>query len=115
MPFIKPGFSKYSITRTFLNNFFSRITSPSLQYTLGGEHRPFIAKDIYQDFFPFNIYIEPLIKALLAKDYTLALSIGFLDIDTIDLALPEYLCPSKIPLMSIFEEAKNSYLLLQEE
>ena len=114
MPFIKPGFNKYSMTKTFLSKLISKKNNNNLQYTLGGEGRPFIAKDIYQDFFPFNIYIEPLIKALLSEDYSLAISIGFLDIDTIDLAIPEYLCPSKIPLMSIFEKAKVSYLLLNE-
>ena len=55
----------------------------------------------------FKRGLDP-VKALLAKDYLLAISLGFLDLDTKDLALAEYICPSKISLMKCFEEAKDS-------
>ena len=99
LPFIKPSFMR----------------SKSLQYKLGGEKRPFILKDIYQKHFPFHIYIEPLIKAILAKDFDLAISLGFLEIEKEDLCLAEYMCPSKISLMAIYEEGKKNYLELQEK
>lgn len=100
---------KYLRTRDYC------ITSLKLNESKLGEKRPFILKDIYQKHFPFHIYIEPLIKALLAKDYGLAISLGFLEIEKEDLSLAEYICPSKISLMAIFEEAKSAYLELQEK
>ena len=110
LPFIKPGFNKPTVTRAYLGGLFTKRKSFNPSYTLGGERRPFIVKDIYQKHFPLHIYIEPLIKALLAKDYPLAISLGFLEIDTNDLAICEYICPSKISLMSIFDNAKEDYL-----
>jgi Na+-transporting NADH:ubiquinone oxidoreductase subunit A len=112
LPFLKPGTNKSTVTRAYIGGFFKKRASFSPPYKLGGEERPFIAKDIYQPYFPLHIYIEPLIKALLAKDYSLAISLGFLEIDTDDLAICEYICPSKISLMSIFEKAKDDYLTL---
>lgn len=112
LPFLKPGIEKSTVTKTYVGGFFKKRASFSPPYRLGGEERPFIAKDIYQQYFPLPIYIEPLIKALLAKDFTHAISLGFLEIDTEDLAICEYICPSKISLMSIFSEAKEEYLAL---
>ena len=112
LPFLKPGLKKSTVTRTYLGGFFQKRKSFNPTYSLGGEERPFIVKDIYQKYFPLPIYIEPLIKALLAKDYEQAIALGFLEIDTNDLALAEYICPSKISLMSIFAEAKADFLTL---
>ncbi len=110
LPFLKPSLTKFSATKTTLGGFFKNAGPANLQYDLGGEPRPFILKDVYQKHFPFPIYIEPLIKALLAKDYPLAISLGFLEIEKEDLSLAEYICPSKISLMAIFERAKRDYL-----
>ncbi|MCH9617289.1 MAG: Na(+)-translocating NADH-quinone reductase subunit A [Chlamydiia bacterium] len=112
LPFLKLGTDKSTITRAYIGGFFKKRASFAPPYKLGGEERPFIAKDIYQPYFPLHIYIEPLIKALLAKDYSLAISLGFLEMDTDDLSICEYICPSKISLMAIFSEAKEEYLEL---
>ncbi|MCH9621144.1 MAG: Na(+)-translocating NADH-quinone reductase subunit A [Chlamydiia bacterium] len=113
--FTKLGIKKPTITKTYLGGFFKQRKFDNNSFCLGGEKRPFILKDIYEKYFPFNIYIEPLIKALLAKEYDIAISLGFLDLDSKDLAILEYICPSKIPLMSIFEKAKHDYLALIEK
>lgn len=110
LPFLKGGWSKATQTKTYLAGLLRR-KNLAPAFIIGGEERPFIVKDIYQNYFPMHIYIEPLIKALLAKDYDLAIALGFLEIDTKDLAICEYMCPSKIPLMSLFEEAKEGYLV----
>ncbi len=111
LPFLKLGWNKQTVSNTYLGGLFKKFRKLSPSQNLGGEERPFIIKDIYQKHLPFNVYIEPLIKALLAKDFDLAIKLGFLDIDSKDLALAEYLCPSKIPLMSLFEEGKKAYAL----
>jgi Na+-transporting NADH:ubiquinone oxidoreductase subunit A len=116
IPFLKLGINKFSVTNTYFGRFFKGFfKNKDLNYKLGGEERPFILKDIYKKALPLNIYIEPLIKALLAKDYPLAIDLGFLEIEAKDLALAEYICPSKIPLMHFFKVAKKDYLQLFEE
>ncbi len=111
LPFLKLGWKKPTASKTYLGGFFRNLRKLRPSQKLGGEERPFIIKDLYQKHLPFNLYIEPLIKALLSKDFDLAIKLGFLDIDSKDLAISEYLCPSKIPLMSLFEEGKKAYLL----
>lgn len=115
LPFAFPGFKQSTVTRAYMGGFFKKRSLSSLSYNLGGEMRPFVAKDIYQKHFPFNIYIEPLIKALMAKDYEQAIKLGFLDLVSSDFALAEYLCPSKIPLMSLFEKGRAGFIILQEK
>lgn len=115
LPFVKPGFTTRTQTKTYLWGLLGKNRSFSPTYKLNGEERPFILKDIYQDHLPLNIYLEPLLKALLAKNYDGAISLGFLDLDTDDLALAQYLCPSKLPLMQMFENAKVGYLQLNEK
>jgi Na+-transporting NADH:ubiquinone oxidoreductase subunit A len=111
LSFLKPGWKKPTISKTYLGGFFRKFRKLQPSQKQGGEERPFIMKDLYQKHLPFHVYIEPLIKALLSKDFDLAIKLGFLDIDSKDLALSEYICPSKIPLMRLFEEGKKAYLL----
>jgi len=110
LPFLTFGWNAPTVSKTYLGGFFRRFRKLQPSQRQGGEKRPFIMKDLYQKHLPFHVYIEPLIKALLAKDFDLAIKLGFLDIDSKDLALSEYICPSKIPLMRLFEEGKKTYL-----
>ncbi|MCH9811189.1 hypothetical protein K0U07_00325 [bacterium] len=108
-PFLKLGWSKPTQTKAYLSGLLRR-KNLAPRFETFGEERPFIVKDIYQKYFPLKIYIEPLIKAMLAKDYELAIKLGLLEVDTPDFAICEYMCPSKIALMELFEATKNEYL-----
>lgn len=115
LPFVKPGFNKFSTSRTFLGRFIRKKSSLKMHFKKTGEMRPFVVKDLYKDFLPLNIAVEPLIKALIVKDYDLAISYGFLHLCKEDLALCEYACPSKIPFMHTFEKAVKRFLELNAE
>lgn len=77
-----------------------------------GEKRAIVDGSLYQKVMPMNIPVEALIKALMAKDFDMALDYGLLKVVPEDFALCEFICPSKMPLTKIVEEGTAQYLEL---
>jgi Na+-transporting NADH:ubiquinone oxidoreductase subunit A len=97
---IKPGFNKFSFSKTFA----SRLI-PSKGYRLdtnlhGGE-RAFVMTGIYEKVVPMDIYPMQLLKAILYEDIDLMENLGIYEIAEEDFALCEYICPSKIEIQAI--------------
>lgn len=100
--FLKLGFNRYTQTRAYG----SWLSKKLFGFTslLHGERRPFIDTNIYDKVMPMKIPTALLIKAMIAEDFERSKELGALEICPEDLALPTFVCPSKIEMVSIVEE-----------
>ena len=95
--------NKYSVKRTFpaflrpgkLFSFDSRIK---------GGHRAMILSEEYDKVFPFDIYPEYLIKAIISGDIERMEKLGIYEVAPEDFALPEFIDTSKLELQKIVAE-----------
>ena len=111
MPFTTFGFSRYTAFRTYVSKFrFAKKFNFSAR--LMGEKRPIVDGSLYRKVMPLNIHVEPFIKALMAKDYEMAIQLGLLDVIPEDFALCEFICPSKTPFTEIVAKGIDEYLEL---
>ncbi|NPA68027.1 MAG: Na(+)-translocating NADH-quinone reductase subunit A [Chlorobi bacterium] len=99
----KPGFGKFSISRTF----FSWL-NPDKEFVLdtnihGGE-RPFIVTGEMEKVFPMDIYPMQLLKAIIIKDLDLMEELGIYEVAEEDFALCEVINTSKIEIQRIVRE-----------
>jgi len=99
--FMRLGLNKFTATRTYLSRLIGRKAPYSFTTLKHGEERAFIDGAIYQDVMPMKIPVMQLIKALIAEDYELAMELGLLEVAEEDFILPEFVCPSKIPMTEI--------------
>ena len=94
---------KFSLSKTY----FSWLT-PSKRYkmdsNLNGGPRAFVLTNKYADVLPMDILPVYLIKAILAKDIDKMEQLGIYEVIEEDLALCEYICPSKIEFQQILSE-----------
>ncbi len=102
--FLRLGSKSYSATNTYFQS-----SNPKFDTLLHGEVRPFIDGSIYNKVMPLSISVMHLIKAILANDFEKAVELGLLEVDVEDFALPEFVCPSKIPLMDIARSGLQKY------
>lgn len=100
--FLKPGLNRYTKTRAYGS--WLRNKAHWFSSLLHGERRAFIDGSVYDRVMPMRIPTALLIKALLAEDFERAKELGVLEISPEDLALPTFICPSKIEMVSIVEE-----------
>jgi len=95
-----PGAKKFSFYRTFLSSLL-----PSKPYNLDtnlhGEERAFVLTGQYEKVVPMDIYPMQLFKAILAEDIDLMENLGIYEIAEEDVALCEFICPSKIEIQSV--------------
>lgn len=102
---------QFSASRTY----FSWLT-PKKKYNLDtnthGGVRAFVMSDVYGKVLPMNIFPVYLVKACLANDIDKMEKFGIYEVLEEDLALCEYVCPSKIEIQSIISDGIN--LMLKE-
>ena len=95
--------SQFSTSHTY----FSWLT-PNKQYNLDtnlhGGPRAFVMSDVYSKVLPMDIYPVYLIKACLSVDIDKMEKFGIYEVLEEDLALCEYVCPSKIEFQSILSD-----------
>lgn len=108
---LKPGTDKFSFYRAFLSKLF-----PKKQYRLdtnlhGGE-RAFVLTGKYEQVVPMDIFPMQLCKAILAEDIDNMENLGIYEVAEEDLALCEYICPSKTEIQSIIR--KGISLMIKE-
>ena len=77
----------------------------------GGE-RPFLMNDVYGKVLPMDIYPVQLFKACLAGDLDKMEQLGIYEVIEEDVALCEYVCPSKIEIQNIIRSGID--LMLKE-
>ena len=92
---------------SFSHAYFSWLT-PNKKYNmdtnLHGGPRAFVMSDVYGKVLPMDIYPVYLIKACLANDIDKMEKFGIYEVLEEDLALCEYVCPSKIEIQSILSD-----------
>ena len=93
----------FSASRTY----FSWLT-PNKKYdmdtNLHGGPRAFVMNDLYSKVFPMELYPVYLLKACLANDIDKMEKFGIYEVLEEDLALCEYVCPSKIYIQQIITD-----------
>lgn len=106
-----PRFGKFSVSRSY----FSWLC-PKKQYkldtNLNGGERPFIVTGLYEQYLPMDIYPMYLLKACLAGDIDKMENLGIYEVLPEDLALCEFVCPSKIEIQQILRDGIN--LMIKE-
>ena len=100
---------------SFSKSYFSWLT-PKKQYKVdtntNGGVRAFVVSDVYGKVLPMDIYPVYLLKAILAEDIDKMEQLGIYEVIEEDLALCEYVCPSKIDIQDIV--AKGIATMIKE-
>ena len=100
---------------SFSHTYFSWLT-PNKKYemdtNLHGGPRAFVMSDVYGKVLPMDIYPVYLVKACLAGDIDKMEKFGIYEVLEEDLALCEYVCPSKVEIQSILSDGIN--LMMKE-
>lgn len=96
-----PRLGTDSRSRTFLSAwlamfFADRQRGFTATTELHGGERPFIATGIYREVLPMDVHPEFLMKSILADDIPEMEGLGIYELAEEDVALCEYICPSKI-------------------
>ncbi len=104
MGWARPGFKKFSMSRTF----FSWLM-PKKEYVIdtnyhGGE-RAYVMTGQYEKVVPMDILPQQLVKAAIIEDIDLLEKLGIYEVVEEDLALCEFVCTSKIEVQSIIRKA----------
>jgi Na+-transporting NADH:ubiquinone oxidoreductase subunit A len=103
--FLRLGLNKFSATRAY---FTGHVKAPQEGYPFTtnqhGEERAFVDGDIYSRVMPMRIPTMFLIKAILAQDFEQGVRLGLLEVAPEDFALPAFICPSKIDMISIVKD-----------
>lgn len=90
---IMPGSDKFSITRTVLGHFGSKLFN--LTSAVNGGHRAMVPIGAYERVMPLDIIPTLLLRDLSAGDTDSAQALGCLELDEEDLALCTFVCPGK--------------------
>lgn len=108
---IKPGFNKFSFSRTFGSSIV-----PHKEYRLDtnfhGGLRAFVLTGQYEKVVPMDVFPMQLLKAILAEDIDMMENLGIYEIAEEDFALCEFICPSKIEIQSIVRKGLD--LMIKE-
>lgn len=95
-----PGLKKFSFSRVFASSLFPK-KSYRLDTNIHGGERAFVITGQYEKVVPMDIYPMQLLKEIIAGDIDMMENLGIYEVAEEDLALCEYICPSKIEIQSI--------------
>lgn len=109
---IKPfRLEKYSHSHTYLSSLFSK-RKYDMDSNMNGGERTFVCNDIYSKVLPMDIYPVYLFKACIAGDVDRMEQLGICEVIPEDVALCEYVDPSKNPIQEIVQ--KGIDLMIKE-
>ena len=99
---------KYSVKRSF-PAFIRGLSKPfEFDARIKGGHRAMILSGEYDKVFPFDIYPEYLLKAIMAGDIDRMEKLGIYEVAPEDFALPEFVDTSKIELQKVVREGLDN-------
>ncbi len=98
---ISPGFNKLSMSRSFLSIYNPFKKAFDLNTKVHGSKRAFVASTLYEKVLPMNILPVFLMKAVIIEDIEEMEHLGIYELAEEDVALCEYVCPSKIEWQTI--------------
>ena len=100
---VLPSSNKESFSGTYLGKFF-----PKKEYkhttNLHGGHRAFVQTGYYEQVVPMDLYPVHLLKAILSEDLEMMEGLGIYEVIEEDLAICEFVCPSKVEVQEILRE-----------
>lgn len=100
--------AKFSVKRSF-PAFLRGLGKPfDFDARIKGGHRAMILSGEYDKVFPFDIYPEYLLKAIIAGDIDRMEKLGIYEVAPEDFALPEFVDTSKIELQKIVREGLDN-------
>lgn len=99
-----PGKTRPSFSKSFLSNWFKRTKKFNVDTNTHGQERAFVASGIYEQVLPMDIYPVYLIKSILSGDIERMEGLGINELSEEDLALCEFICPSKQEFMQILRD-----------
>ncbi len=106
-----PRLDRFSVSRTY----FSWL-QPGRKYVLdtnlNGGHRPFIMTGLFEKYVPMDIYPMQLLKAIVAQDIDKMEALGIYEVVPEDLALCEFVDPSKNEIQRMVRDGIN--LIIKE-
>lgn len=110
LSFFRLGVDKYSFSRAYLSGHLNP-EGREYHFTTNqhGEHRAFIDSSLYDEVQPLDVPTMLLVKAVMAEDFDLAETLGLLEVDSEDFALPSFVCPSKIEMIDIIRQGLKRY------
>lgn len=108
--FMGLGHSKYSFSKAYVSG---HLNNKKREYAFTtnqhGEHRAFIDSTLYDQVMPLEVSTMLLVKAVMAEDFDLAETLGLLEVDSEDFALPTFVCPSKMEMTEIVKTGLKQY------
>ncbi len=106
-----PRFGKFSVSRSYFSWLFPK-KEYKLDTNINGGERPFIVTGLYEQYLPMDIYPMYLLKACLAGDIDKMENLGIYEVLPEDMALCEFVCPSKVEIQQILRDGIN--LMIKE-
>jgi Na+-transporting NADH:ubiquinone oxidoreductase subunit A len=106
-----PRFKKFSVSRAYFSWLFP-CRKYNLDTNLNGGERAFVMNDLYEKYLPMDVYVAYLLKACLVKDLDKMENLGLYEVLPEDLALCEFVDPSKIEMQQILRDGIN--LMIKE-
>ncbi len=91
----EPGFGKFSRSMTYLSNYIRFGNKFTQKASLNGSRRAFIATGIYEKVLPMDLFPVFLLKSIEGGDVGEIEGLGIYDVIEEDIALCEYIDPSK--------------------
>ena len=73
-----------------------------------GERRAFVVNNDYEQVFPFDIYLQQLMKSIIVNDFENMEGLGIYELVEEDVALAEFACVSKQPLQQILRSGLDT-------
>ena len=108
-----PRFKKFSVSRAYFSWLFPWCKY-NLNTNLNGGERAFVTNDLYEKYLPMDVYPVHLVKACLANDLDKMENLGIYEVVEEDLALCEFVCPSKIEIQQILRNGINTMIKEEE-
>ncbi len=106
-----PRFKKFSVSHAYFSWLFPR-REYVLDTNLNGGHRALIVTGLFDKYLPMDIYPMYLLKAIIAGDIDKMENLGIYEVVEEDLALCEFVDPSKTEIQSIVRDGIN--LMIKE-
>lgn len=107
LAWLSPFSPKQSKHRFFLSAFLPSFKPAPPTTALHGGRRALIESSVYEDVLPMDILPQHLIKSAICGDLDSFERLGAYELAEEDLALCEYVCPSKTEFQQVFREAMD--------
>ena len=106
-----PRFHRFSVSRAYFSWLCPK-KEYKLDTNLNGGERPFVVTGLYENYLPMDVYVSYLLKAILVGDLDKMENLGLYEVLPEDLALCEFVDPSKIEMQQIVRNGIN--LMIKE-